>query len=286
MASDYSKNFEIAMTGLNGLGQITEDGIETGGDPAAPGTKGPVPGSKKPEFLYLKTDSTGGNTPTDMPAPAGPPIRKLSLTDTRTINPATGKPFKGGKGGKSFNVDEDTLTSIISHAKAKGVNPYDALAIALQETEFGRLDPNYGSAWSTFADEGIEGDRDQNANILAKALKEKLAYAKKLGLDKKGEAHMLQVYNGYGVLKPTMKIGDKWQDETYYGIPVTAEQPLDLRQNPAYGKTVISLRDELLKKDKRIAALIESTAAYGDASGAAPTKAERLRQIQAVKKPQ
>lgn len=276
--ADYSKNFQVAMTGLNGLGNISEEGTVTDG----PG--GPVPKSVSPQFLYLNTDSTAGKIP-GQPAVAAPPVNRLSFTDNRTINPATGKPFKSGKGGKSASADEDTLTAIISHAKAKGVDPYDALAIALQETEFGRLDPNYGSAWSTFADDGIEGERDQNANILAKALKEKLSYAKKLGLDKKGEAHMLQVYNGYGVLKPTMKIGDKWQDASYYEIPVTSDQPLDLRQNPAYGKTVISLRDEILKKDKRIAALIEKTNAYGSQNTDA-SQTERLRQLKSVKKPQ
>ena len=183
------------------------------------------------------------------------------IKDTRTTNPATGIAFnKNEVGNKSMSADSATLATIISHAKSKGVDPYTALAVAMQETRFGKDNENYGSAWSYLPDEGIPKNKlDENANILAKALKEKLADAKRLGIDKKGEDHALQVYNGYGLLKPTMRVGGKLQDAKYYGIPVTESKPLDLRKNPIYGKTIISLRDQVLKKDKNIAALVNNT---------------------------
>jgi hypothetical protein len=280
--ADYSKNFEVAMTGLNGLGKVDEEGV-TEGDPVPP-----RPGAKKsltPKLLYMD-GVVGANEEPEAPGTFVAPSPRLLFKDERKINPATGRPFKSGKGGKTVSADEDTLKAIIAHAKAKGLDPYNALAVAMQETEFGRTDPNYGSAWSTFPDEYIEGTRDQNANVLAKALKEKFDYAHRLGVDKKGEAHSLQMYNGYGTLRPSVRRPDgTYEDASYYEIPVTSASPLNLRENPAYGKTVISLRDEILKKDKRLASLVQSTLAYGStaASPEEQNQAARLRNLQSVK---
>jgi hypothetical protein len=189
----------------------------------------------------------------------------VKLEDKRTVNPATGKPFIK-TGTKGIEANEEDIKAIIAHAKAKGVDPHTALAIALQETELGRLDPNYGSAWSTFEDAGITDPRQKNANILAKALKEKMAYAQHLrgkGLLPQGEEFDLQAYNGLGVLAPRTTVGGKIQDESYYEIPVTAKQPLDLKKNPAYGKIVKQLREEVIRKNPKIMELINSVPAYG-----------------------
>lgn len=188
----------------------------------------------------------------------------IQLSDKRKINPATGTPYRtpGSKGIKS-NVED--IKAIIAHAKAKGVDPKTALAIALQETNIGQLDPNYGSAWSTFEDEGFTDDRNRYANVLAKAINEKMAYAKELrgkGLLPKGEEYDLQTYNGLGLLKPRQTAGTPVA-ESYYGIPVTPQRPLDLKKNPAYGKIVKQLRDEVISTNPRIMELIESVPAYG-----------------------
>lgn len=188
----------------------------------------------------------------------------IKLTDNRVINPATGTPFKT-KGTKGISADIDSIKAIIAHAKSKGVDPKTALAIALQETNIGQLDPNYGSAWSTFEDEGLPDDRNKNANRLAKAIKEKMAYADELrgkGIIPKGEEFNLQTYNGLGLLKPRQTAGGNGV-ENYYGIPVTAQHPLNLKKNPAYGKIVKQLRDEVVGNNSEILKLIESTPAYG-----------------------
>lgn len=189
----------------------------------------------------------------------------IKLEDKRRINPATGQPFKI-VGTKGVGANEEDIKAIVAHAKAKGIDPATALAIGLQETELGRLNPNYGSAWSTFEDEGLPDDRNKNANILAKAIKEKMAYAKELrgkGLLPSGEEYDLQTYNGLGKLKPTLSVGGKLQSMNYYGIPVTGENPLDLKKNPAYGKIVRQLREEVINTNPRIKELIEQTPAYG-----------------------
>lgn len=191
--------------------------------------------------------------------------KKVKLVDNREINPATGKPFKQ-KGNKTISVDPVHIQTIVAHAKAKGIDPYTALAIAYQETEFDKNGIGYGEVKDYFPDqyvgeEFLERDemrRHQEANKLANALKDKLAYATRLGYDKKGEDFVLQAYNGYGKIKPP-----KGQDtSSYYGIPISNTNPLDMSKNPAYGKTVLSLRDQVLKNNPEIKKLVESTPAY------------------------
>jgi hypothetical protein len=216
----------------------------------------------------------GSALPFMPPATSEPPApATIKLTDNRSINPATGTPFKT-KGTKGIKADLDSVKAIIAHAKAKGVDPKTAIAIALQETNIGQLNPNYGSAWATFEDEGLPDDRNKNANILAKAIKEKMAYAKELrgkGIIPQGEEYDLQTYNGLGLLKPQQTVGGTGT-ESYYGIPVTAQQPLNLKKNPAYGKIVKQLRDEVVGNNPEILKLIESTPAYGQTESAPQKK--------------
>jgi len=214
-------------------------------------------GPDDPITLYKPTDAT----------------RLIQLEDKRQINPATGTPFKN-IGGKGIKINEEDAKAIIAHAKAQGVSPHTALAIALQETNMGQLDPNYGSAWGTFEDQGLPTERDKNANILAKALKEKLAYAQELrkkGVLPHGEEYDIQTYNGLGILTPRQTAGPH-VNESYYGIPVTHANPLNLKKNPAYGKIVKQLRDEVISKNPRITELINTVPAYGQTSPSSAPK--------------
>jgi hypothetical protein len=114
---------------------------------------------------------------------------------------------------------------------------------------------------------------------LAKAINEKMAYAKELrgkGLLPKGEEYDLQTYNGLGKLMPTLRVGGKLQDASYYGIPVTAQQPLDLKKNPAYGKIVKQLRDEVIGTNPEILKLIESTLPYGASAPASQSASQKV----------
>lgn len=190
------------------------------------------------------------------------PVRKYKLEDKREINPATGKPFKK-MGMKTVDVDEVNLKKIISHAKAMGVDPYTALAIAYQETNIGASDKSdLGRAID--ADFNIPSsvkDEDIPAYDLVKTLKSKMSYADDLvkkGKLQKDEAYRIQVYNGLGKLSPN----SEERSSSYYEIPVSKDNPLDLSKNPAYGKTIISLRDDILKKNSNIKKLIDQTEAF------------------------
>lgn len=164
-------------------------------------------------------------------------IKKMFIEDTRTTNPATGLPFKT-KGPKSVYANPANLKAVIAHAKAKGVDPYTALAIDQQESEFGTIG-DIGQVLDYQPDENLFTNVDRGANVLAKALKDKLEYAKRLGYDKKGLDYALQAYNGYGKIDGN-----------------------DMSKNPTYGKVVVSLLENL-KKNPEIKKMIEETPAYG-----------------------
>lgn len=203
-----------------------------------------------------------GDMPLFVPRDGSDAIR---LIDNRTNNPATGLPFPKGKaGGKTLSVSPKIIKTIIAHAKAKGVDPYDALSIPYQETGFGLSGTGLGEVKDYFPDQGIEDnfeeieDQKMNAevNAMVKGLADKFKYAKSLGRGG-DDANRLQGYNGYGKLFP--RNGEKVTH--YYGIPVTKENPLDMMKNPAYGKTVASLRN-ILVNNPQIKRLVESTPAF------------------------
>jgi hypothetical protein len=60
------------------------------------------------------------------------------------------------------------------------------------------------------------------------------------------EALKIQAFNGLGILKPLPG------STSMYGIPL----PIDTRKNPVYGKRVIDLRENVIKPNKDIQALI------------------------------
>lgn len=249
MNSALLKNLGLA-SGLDGLN--AEDPVPR------PGSKAVIPGFENMPLYVPKSK-----------------VRPITLSDTRTINPATGTPFNQ-KGMKTVNANPDKLKLIIAHAKAKGIDPYTALAIAYQEQNLGSEDNDFGTVKDYFPDEDVSNSfneideryANEGANVMAKAIKDKLEYGRRLGMDKKGEAFMLQAYNGLGMLKP--QPGEKTR--SFYGIPVGPGHPLNLRENPAYGKTVMSLRDEILKKNQELKQLIDKTPAFrANVAGSSPT---------------
>jgi hypothetical protein len=237
-------------------------GLASGMNPLdAPETGDPKPGAAKlPAQPVLPAPGAKVVIPgaADMPLYKPEDTVHLKIQDTRKVNPATGQPFKDG-GPMTTAVNPKYASYIIKHALSKGVDPNTALAIGLQETKMGNMNENMGSAWGTFADEGIEDPYEQGANTMVKALADKLAYAKRLGYDKKGEAYSLQAYNGYGKLKPQNT--DPNATESFYGIPVTHKNPLNMATNPVYGKTIMSLRDEIIKKNPELQKLIQQAMA-------------------------
>lgn len=213
--------------------------IPIGNDPGKP--------ESRPHYAKVAAPDEYQTGPFVMPSDI---IKKTFIEDTRTVNPATGQPFKT-KGPKSVYANPATLKAIIAHAKAKGVDPYTALAIDQQESEFGTIG-DVGQVLDYMPDENLFTNTDRGANQLAKALKDKLEYAKRLGYDKKGLDYMLQAYNGYGKIDGN-----------------------DMSKNPTYGKVIVSLLENL-KKNPGIQKMIEETPAYGSSGKAASGLADAV----------
>lgn len=174
---------------------------------------------------------------------------------------------KDSAGIKSGKYSKAKMLSVIKASKAIGVDPYQALALGLQETGFAtHKNKSAGAAQSRrnrsslgsvdmnlFDDKDRElmaqmqqQGQDSDSIALALALKKKLAYAKQLGY--KDEAMQLQGYNGYGTITKDMFGGA----DKAYGVPIGSG--IDMKKNPLYGKRLVQLKKDLAS-NKDIAAL-------------------------------
>lgn len=184
----------------------------------------------------------------------------INLEDKRKNNPVTGLPFKTGQ-NKSLKIDQGVVSDIIAHSKANGIDPYTALAVSYQESGLDKnrpfnLNPDfYGKAF---------GGPEEGVNSLVKQLQ----YAKSLqnkGTIPEGEEFYLQGNNGYGKIKKGHQ--DLEGSRSIYGMPIP-DEGIDFAKKPLYGKTIMSLRDEILKNNPQIKSLIENTPAYKKANKA------------------
>ncbi|MEI6186870.1 MAG: hypothetical protein WCP46_00010 [Alphaproteobacteria bacterium] len=182
------------------------------------------------------------------------PSKKLRFIDTRDIQDATGLPVK--KGGKPVEVEEDYIRNIVKKAKKAGVDPYNALAMAYQESRFGNSEGGRENPFHIsreYDDDYSKLEKKHGGDEVAMfmdMLKSRTDYAAKK-LHKKGDAELLQSYNGYGKLTPNSE--DK--SDYYYGINVR-EHPIDMAKNPIYGKTVVDIRDNIIKKNPDLVNII------------------------------
>lgn len=182
------------------------------------------------------------------------------------------------------DADKDMMVKLIKAAKQKGVDPYTAVAIGLQETgirntihsNFGVNPLHMNTMEDRFSGNAVERSLE--------FLKEKFEYAKKLG--KTDEADVLQAWNGYGKIstdtdtEALTKFVEDWERQNnknfpveelellekkfrkekgkMYGIEYTRDKPLDFNDNPVYGKRVIDIRENVIKKSPEMVSLINS----------------------------
>lgn len=207
------------------------------------------------EKIQEVMSSLMGTEQTDMPdnsdSSGEEPEPKIKITDS--------------KGLKTGDYSKKHIEGIIKAAKHVGIDPYSALALALQETGIGqaKIKMRRGLKQAPFAmvhDFSPEqqkelDDTEKSTGIgtdylkLAIALRDKLKYAERLGF--KDEAAKLQAYNGYGFITKKNFGGA----EKAYGVPIGAG--IDMKKNPLYGKRLIELKSDIAK-NKDILALMGS----------------------------
>ena len=167
----------------------------------------------------------------------------LKVQDNRSVDFASGLKVTD-RNKKSSNVDAELIKQITLEANRAGVDPYTMLAIGLQETGLTK----------DWLDNPFHLTTPQTENVIRESVnffKAKLKTAESKG--KETEADKIQAWNGYGKITTKSELGGKM----YYGIDVSKE-PLDMSNNPVYGKRIIDLRDNVLKKNPEIARIVES----------------------------
>jgi len=187
------------------------------------------------------------------------------------------------------DADQDVMINVIKAAKRQGVDPYTALAIGAQETGMRKdlkNNPLFNNSSINLTKAG--GPHPEAIDDDMKFLKQKFELGKRLG--KTNEADLIQGWNGYGKLPQNVdmdKISNEISNEVVnrgyeaesdmpkeehddmvnqlykkyrkptimYGIDING---IDFNKNPIYGKRIIDIRENRIKKDPKIVALVNS----------------------------
>lgn len=224
---------------------------------------------KKPEMPKIDISSTEVVKPKyELAAePKAIPIGKgkLNLEDTRKVRATTQKALNPNTDLVSGQYDKGTIQQVLDAAKRYNYDPYTALAVALQESRLGQSDDNLGhlldnptAISSKLPDrkkarqsmKREEFDKMYSADDMVRMLMEKKDMADKLGM--KDEFHHLQAYNGLGKVYPKTENDYHGYDMAkIYGVDLPKEG-IDMKKNPLYGKQVIDLRENVIKKNPEI----------------------------------
>lgn len=223
----------------------------------------------KPQMGVIDISSTEVDTPNYelAKAPESKPVGKgkLTLEDLRKIRATTQKAINPNVDLVSGKYDRANIQHVLDAAKRYDYDPYTALAVALQESKLGNIDSNLGhiqdvpTSIKSKLPELTKAEKEKNfeeyqkkysADMLVRALIEKKGLAERLGL--KDEAQILQAYNGLGKIYPqTEKDYHGYEMAKIYGVELP-EEGIDMKENPLYGKQVIDLRENVIKKNPEI----------------------------------
>ncbi len=165
--------------------------------------------------------------------------------------------LKDSAGKKSGKYSKKIVQNIVAAAKATGVDPAQALAIALQESGLGSVTVKgrrgrYPASLAPIAVDFSEDEQKEFDSLEAKgldplalkltiALRNKLDYGKRLGF--LTEPEQLQAFNGYGTITPATFGGAT----KAYGVDIS--QGVNMKKNPLYGKRVQQLKNDLLSNE-------------------------------------
>ena len=178
------------------------------------------------------------------------PKEFINLKDTRKVRATTGEKINPNVDLKADKYNKAIIDNIIKKAKAVGVDPSTMLAIALQETNFGKTDSNLGHV-----KKGYKGYPYSYIDFY----KQKLNEAKF-----KDELLQIQYYNGLGTVYPeTEEDYHGYEMQKIYGVPLPASG-INMRKNPLYGKQIIDLRDNVILKNPYIQKALKQKQKGGD----------------------
>lgn len=176
----------------------------------------------------------------------------ITIKDPRKIRLTTGKELDPNRDLMSKSYPASTLRDIIFTAKARGLSKDEALTLAamdLQETQWGITDNQVGHVMTEDVSKPPV-ERFIDAYLKSKETADRLKL--------QDEYTRLQVYNGLGTITPdTEKSYHGFRMKKIYGVPVP-ESGINMRENPLYGKQIVDLRDNVLKKNPEFLELVDS----------------------------
>jgi muramidase (phage lysozyme) len=173
----------------------------------------------------------------------------IRINDTRKIRATTNKPINPNVDLVTGDYKSKTIEDIVNASLRNGVDPDTALALAMQESKLGNIDENLGHI--------VGGSyRGEEANDMTKLLSDKMYEGRKLG--KRTDEQLLQMYNGTGKIFPTTEQDyHGFKMKQAYGVPIPKEG-IDMSKTPLYGKQVIDIRDNVIKKNKIVADTVKN----------------------------
>lgn len=172
---------------------------------------------------------------------------------------------------KTGEYSKGYIQHIVSAGKRLGLDPLTTLAVAMQETKIGNLDGNLGHILLSEKekmdkDQAFAKLKEQHKDLHPEALAMAYFLKNKLDISKnkwKDEARQLQFYNGMGTISPKTEADYHkslgLNPNIMYGLDLTKTGPINMAENPLYGKSVIDLRDNVLKQNPELLTFINDT---------------------------
>ena len=258
MSKGHTKNYQL---GGNALAMLRD----YGGGISVPRLNSPVP--KAQLGLPIKSttpiispilnliDLFAGDKEDVAAKPKAPEVtleEYFNIVDPRKIRATTGKPINPNVDLVAGQYPSSYIAQELKLAKQKGLSKEDAwnlAAIAFQESGWGKTDRNLGHVI------GPAGKGNYGSSLI-NAYMNKMAEADRLGIT--DPYTRLQVYNGLGKIFPsTEQKYHGFKMKKIYGVPVP-QGGLSLRDNPLYGKQVVDIRENVLKKNPEVVQYVES----------------------------
>lgn len=176
----------------------------------------------------------------------------FNIVDPRKVRATTGQPINPNVDLVAGQYPSSYIAQELKLAKQKGLSKEDAwnlAAIAFQESGWGKTDRNLGHVIGPVG-------KGNYGSTLINAYMNKMAEADRLGVT--DPYTRLQVYNGLGKIFPsTEQKYHGFKMKKIYGVPVP-QGGLSLRDNPLYGKQVVDIRENVLKKNPEVVQYVES----------------------------
>jgi hypothetical protein len=184
--------------------------------------------------------------------------RTIELLDLRKKRATTNKPIVAKRDLVSGKYNAIPLEETIRMAKQRGLSEEDAwnlAAIGFQETKWGQTDEGGDIGHVT------DGTSINPYDNMINAYKEKMATADRLKYT--DPALRLQLYNGTGTITPKSDAGyHGYEMQSIYGVPIP-KGGINMKKNPLYGKQILDLRDNVLKKNLEVQKLMNQYYEYG-----------------------